>query len=213
MKSRITKALSWAIFPALLVGGFAIAAPDNGGSDSSGTSADDQTFQVAVPAPGAGTATERGVVVAGTEGPGVPPGRPPKAGIAFFGDDGGDVTYSEIHVMRDGAPVVLRDDRGEIASVSSDSITVTENDGNDVTIPVDSDTKVLIPPDKPGEMPADSTVDDLETGQQVMVHREEGQAADFIGVIPDNAERHFLPLPPPPGVAPDAPSGDDNSGD
>lgn len=200
MRNRLIKALSWAVFPALLVGGFALAAQGDDSGQGSGNGPElDQTFELPAPPPGAFTARFHGK----------PPKGAPRGGVVAFAGPGpladGELTYSETHVMRDGEAVVLRDDRGEVASVSSDSITVSENDGSDVTIPVDSDTKVGIPPDKPGEAPADSTVADLQEGQQVMVHREDGQAADFIGVIPDNLDHPFMPLPPPPG----APSGGD----
>jgi hypothetical protein len=201
MKSRLMRALSWAVFPALLVGGFALAAPDNSGNGSSaGSSAGNQDFTLPVPPPAAVQAAKRRGVVGFAAG--VPAGGTTAAGpgplMIMGGPDGGDITYSEIHVLQNGEPVVLRDDRGKIDSVSSDSITITENDDSSVTIPVDSNTKVLIPPTDPGQAPDTSTVDDLKAGQDVTVHRQEGHAADFIGVITDDGGRPFIPLPPPP---------------
>jgi hypothetical protein len=121
----------------------------------------------------------------------------------------GDLTYSEAHVQVKGKGVVFRVDRGKVKSVDSDSITVSENDGNDVTIPTDGDTKVFAGPRR-GQL----KLSDLNDGQTVMVHRQEGKAADFVGIPPKRGDfRHFnrrVPGPggpggPPPGGFPGPP--------
>ena len=112
----------------------------------------------------------------------------------------GNLTYSEAHVQVKGKGVVFRVDRGKVKSVESDSITVTENDGNDVTIPTDDDTKVFAGPRR-GRL----KLSDLKDGQTVMVHRQEGKAADFVGIPPKRGDfrgfrRHGRgPGGPPPG--------------
>ena len=53
-----------------------------------------------------------------------------------------NLTYAEIHYQKNGNEVVKRIDRGTVKSVASDSVTITRNDGQDVTIPVDGSTKV-----------------------------------------------------------------------
>jgi hypothetical protein len=115
----------------------------------------------------------------------------------------GDLTYSEDHVQIKGKGVVFRVDRGKVKSVESDSITVSENDGNDVTIPTDSGTKVFAGPRR-GRL----KLSDLKDGQTVMVHRQEGKAADFVGIPPKRGDfRRFRGRlrgpgaggPPPPG--------------
>lgn len=96
------------------------------------------------------------------------------------GSEHGDLTWGELHMQRDGEDVVVRIDRGEIASVDDESITVAENDGNDVEIPVDEDTEIHAGPFK-GEV----SLDGLEHGDEVIVNREGGGAADAIGVLPE----------------------------
>ena len=72
------------------------------------------------------------------------PGGPPPGGMPFKG-----LTYGELHVQtKSGEDRVIRLDQGKVSAVSADSITVTENDGNEVTIAVDEDTEVM---GKPGE--------------------------------------------------------------
>lgn len=118
----------------------------------------------------------------GAEGDG-PPGMPlPPHPDGPFGIEEGELTWGELHVQRDGEDVVVRIDRGEVASMDSDSITVAESDGNDVEIPIDEDTVVRAGPFSEGSL------DDLEQGDQVMVHREDGGPAEVIGVLP---EMHF----------------------
>ena len=122
-----------------------------------------------------------------------PPGPPPAMGVAMK-----DLTYAELHVRnQDGESEIIRLDQGKVKSITSDSITVVENDGNEVTIPVDAQTKVL---GKPGEK---TTLADLEEGQQVSVSAPEGEPAEVIMVLPKKGELvggfHGGPMPPPPG--------------
>lgn len=98
---------------------------------------------------------------------------PPPPPIAALGDPG-DLTYAEFHVQRDGEAVVIRSDAGEVVSADEHSITVAENDGNEVSIPVDEETLVLA---DPGE---DGSVSDLSPGDQVIVDGPKGEAADSI---------------------------------
>ena len=203
MKAKLMRAISWAIFPALLVGGFAIAAP--GGSSGSGALTADAP--PSLPPPRAGKAGGVGLVMraprAAAASGEVTAAAMPAPPMLIGGD--GELTYSEIHLVRDGKSVVLRDDRGTIDSISSGSITITEADDSSVTIPVDPDTRVIDPPDEPGQAPQPGSVDDLKTGEHVTVQREDGQPASFIGVIRKDGERMFVPLPPP--AAPDMRSG------
>ncbi len=76
-----------------------------------------------------------------------PPGPPMK-----------DVTYAEFHVQHNGQAQVVRIDQGKITAVDDSSITLTENDGSSVTIPLDDSTKVLAGPGR------HSTVADLSVG-------------------------------------------------
>jgi hypothetical protein len=109
------------------------------------------------------------------------------------------LTYAQFHVQRNGQAKVLRLDRGKIASLDSGSITLAENDGSEVTIATDEDTKVLAGPARK------IAVTDLETGQEVLVAGPEGDAAKAI-MLPPKRRRHGLrghrrhgqmpPLPP-----------------
>jgi hypothetical protein len=118
-----------------------------------------------------------------------------------------DLTYAEIHVQRDGEAQVIRTDAGTVASTSEDSITVSENDGNDVTIPIDGDTKFATGPGEEGD------VSDLEEGDRVLVTGPKGEAADIVFVPPTRGElqrafkapgRHGRLVPPPPAGRPGA---------
>ena len=109
------------------------------------------------------------------------------------------LTYVELHVRnQDGESETIRVDQGKVKSTAADSITITENDGNEVTIPVDDETKVL---GKPGR---ETTLDDLAAGQQVTVSAPEGEAAKAIMVMPKKGDMigafHGGPMPPPPGA-------------
>jgi len=119
-----------------------------------------------------------------------PPG-PPPMGIGMKG-----LTYAELHVRtKEGENEVIRIDQGKVKSVDENSITLTENDGNEVTITVDDETDVL---GKPGQ---EMTVDDLETGQQVSVTAPDGKAATTVMVMPKKGELpeglKGGPMPPP----------------
>ncbi|MGN6203187.1 MAG: hypothetical protein ACTHNY_12400 [Solirubrobacterales bacterium] len=123
-----------------------------------------------------------------------PPGPPPMLGIGMKG-----LTYAELHVRnKDGESEVVRIDQGKVKSTSDNSITLTENDGSEVTVAVDDDTDVL---GKPGE---ETTIDDLQEGQQVSVTAPDGEAAKAIMVLPKKGDvvSAFPPgaMPPPGGA-------------
>jgi hypothetical protein len=133
--------------------------------------------------------------------PGPPSGKRMPPPMTLGGPGGRDLTYAQLHVQHNGKAEVVRMDQGEITAGDDSSITLKENDGNEVTIAVDDDTKVLAGPGK-------SSLSDLETGAEVMVCGPEGGAAKTIMVPP---KRGDLPpglpdggkdgqLPPPPGV-------------
>lgn len=117
-----------------------------------------------------------------------------------------NLTYAQFHLQRDGKAEVIRLDRGTVVSTSESSITVKENDGNEVTVAVDGDTKVLAGPGR------DTTVTDLKAGQDVVVSGPEGEAAKAIMVPPKKGQMRRGPqgsqgqgqgqgqgqLPPPP---------------
>jgi hypothetical protein len=123
-----------------------------------------------------------------------PPGGP-------LGKAGKDLTYGELHIQHEGKAEVVRLDNGEVLSTSESSITVKENDGNEVTIAVDDETKVLAGPGKT------ASVTDLKQGQQVLVCGPEGEAAKTIAVPPkrgqmpggQNGAQGQGQMPPPPG--------------
>jgi len=91
---------------------------------------------------------------------------------------GKDLTYAQIHVQHEGEAQVIRLDSGKITAVSDSSITLEENDGNEVTVSVDESTKVLAGPGK------STAVTDLEDGQQVVVCGPEGGTAKTIMLPP-----------------------------
>lgn len=105
-----------------------------------------------------------------------PPGGP------IGGPIGKNLTYAEFHVQRNGESEVIRLDRGKITAVSDSSITLSENDGNEVTIAVDGDTKVLAGPG------GDQKVTDLKTGQKVVVTGPEGGTAKAVMVPPKRGQ-------------------------
>jgi hypothetical protein len=111
----------------------------------------------------------------GSQGPGPQPGGPPPLG---GGPMMKNLTYAEFHVQKDGEAVVIRLDQGKITAVDSDSITLSENDGSEVTIPVDGDIEVK---GKPGE---ETSLDDLEVGQQVSVCGPSGGPAQSVMLAP-----------------------------
>lgn len=121
----------------------------------------------------------------------------------MLGAPGGkDLTYAQLHVQHNGEAEVIRMDQGEVTAVDDSSITLKENDGNEVTIAVDEDTRVLAGPG------SRTDVSDLEIGQEVTVCGPEGKAAKAIMVPPKRGElpqglpggRKGGQLPPPPGV-------------
>jgi len=118
---------------------------------------------------------------------GPPPMGPPMKGL----------TYAEFHVQKNGQAQTIRLDQGKITAVDDSSITLSENDGSEVTIAVDADTEVI---GKPGE---EATLDDLSVGQQVSVCGPEGGTAKSVMVAPAKGELKGAPkggqMPPPPG--------------
>jgi hypothetical protein len=108
----------------------------------------------------------------GQESPAPPPLPPPMENL----------TYAEFHIQHNGNAEVVRTDAGKVLSADQSGITLSENDGNEVTIPVDEDTRVAASPDKEGK------ISDLEQGDQVLVTGPKGEAADFIFVPPDESE-------------------------
>ena len=127
-------------------------------------------------------------------------GGPPPLGVNLKG-----MTYAEVHIQtKSGEAQVIRFDQGKIAAVGESSITVTENDGNEVTIAVDSKTKVV---GKPG---SETTLSDLKVGQMVTVCGPDGGAAKAIMPAPKNGE---MKGGPPAGGPPPAPGGEQGSGE
>ena len=190
MSSRLKIVAGLAAIAVLALGWSAFAADDkNGGGDRDGR----QQGQWEMPAPPPGAEGAPG----GFHGP--PPGGPGGPIGGPLGPEGGEVTNGELNVQRDGEAVTVLVDRGEVAAVDSDSITVSENDGNDVEIPVDEDTEVMAGPFEQ-DTPA---VSDLEEGDQVVVSRDEGGAATKICLLPDG---------PPPGLEQDPEAAPGQSG-
>jgi hypothetical protein len=140
------------------------------------------TLAVAAALVVAGVATAQGGSGDNGGSAGHPKG-PPPMGLPMKG-----LTYAQLHVLnKEGDAETVRIDQGKVKSVGADSITVTENDGSEVTIPVDEDTKVL---GKPG---SETDLGDLEAGQAVSVCANEGEAAKAIMVLPKKGE---VPAPP-----------------
>jgi hypothetical protein len=133
---------------------------------------------------------------AGSQGSGHPAGPPPFGGPMMLGKN---LTYAELHVQTNGKEETIRLDQGKITAVDDSSITLAENDGSSVTIPVDANTKVL---GRPGE---ESTLGDLSAGQQVSVCGPDGGTAKAIMVAPKKGEMKGAPLGGPGGSPPPAP--------
>ena len=93
------------------------------------------------------------------------------------------LTYGEFHVQKNGEAAVVRVDQGKIKSVGSDSITLVENDESEVTIAIDSDTKVV---GKPG---SETSVSDLKAGQKVVVSGPKGGTAKTIALPPKKGQK------------------------
>lgn len=133
-----------------------------------------------------------------------------------------DLTYAELHVQKDGEAQTIRLDQGKITAVDASSITVSENDGSEVTIPVDEDTTVIGKPEVTfssgdggkGAMakPAQSTLDDLKVGQQVTVSAADGGTAESIMVLPKKGDLVGPPMGAPVGPPPGLPSEQRRSG-
>jgi hypothetical protein len=102
-----------------------------------------------------------------------------------------NLTYGELHVQKQGEAAVIRLDNGKVVSTGADSITLRENDGNEVTIPVDDSTRVLAGPGKRG-----ASVADLKEGTQVLVHREQGGKAKAVIVAPPRPGKDRKGHPP-----------------
>jgi hypothetical protein len=104
---------------------------------------------------------------------------PPPLGAGMKG-----LTYGEFHVQdKEGNAQVIRLDEGKITAVDSSSITLEENDGSEVTIALDGDTKVL---GRPGSK---STANDLEAGQTVAVCGPKDGAAKTVMPAPQKGQR------------------------
>jgi hypothetical protein len=97
-----------------------------------------------------------------------------------------NLTYAEFHVMNNGQAEVVRLDAGKVVSASDSSITLGENDGNEVTIPVDNDTQVIAGPTRR------LGVADLKSGGRVSVVHPANGAADAILLAPKLGD---LPVP------------------
>jgi hypothetical protein len=120
------------------------------------------------------------------------------------GPMGKDLTYAQFHVQRNGQGAVVRIDQGKITAVDDSSITLTENDGSSVTVPLDSNTKVMAGPGR------NTSVSDLKVGQKVLVCGPDGGTAKTIVVPPKRGSHRGAPpaagrqggqLPPsPPGM-------------
>jgi len=163
MRSFLRRTIYAAVVPALVVGGIAVAqSSGGGGSDQKSSKRTGHAARWHL------------------RGPGGPPG-----GLGFKRD----LTYAEIHARENGADVVIRLDRGKIKSVDSDSLTITENNGSDVTIPVNDKTRVFNFDKGPN-----AKLSDLGEGQEVTVERKEGEAARSIAVAPKKGQ---LPTRPP----------------
>ncbi|HEY1688944.1 MAG TPA: hypothetical protein VGF95_08785 [Solirubrobacteraceae bacterium] len=94
-----------------------------------------------------------------------------------------ELTYAQLHVEHKGQAQTIRLDQGKVVSVSESSITISENDGSEVTIPVDEDTKVQ---GRPG---AKTELSDLKAGQVVDVCSPEGGTAKTIIVVPKQGKQ------------------------
>ena len=206
MSSRLLTVTGLASVAAIALAWSAFAADDNKGGGNGNGNGNAQTWEMPAP-PGGGEGDQvfrfHGPPpgVEGENGESVPMPPPPggPGGPGALGPDGGELTWGELHVQRDGEAVTLRVDHGEVAAVDSDSILITENDGNDVEIPVDDETEVMAGPFEEGG----TSVEDLEEGDTVHVVREEDGAAERIGVLPDpeEMERRFEEMAPAPGPA------------
>jgi hypothetical protein len=83
------------------------------------------------------------------------------------------MTHADVHLFVKGHDVDLRIDRGVLQAIGSDSVTLHELDGSDVTVPVDSSTRVL-------KMGRPATLSDLRTGDVAFAVREAGKPARLL---------------------------------
>jgi antitoxin component of MazEF toxin-antitoxin module len=173
VQMRVRTVATLGVMAALVVGGVAAAQSGSPGSSSGGGSGEGQSGQ-----------------------PHGMPGGPPPGMMMGPGTKG--LTYGELHVQKDGNSEVIRLDQGKVTAVDSSSITVEENDGSEVTVALDENTKIIAgPPDEK------SPTDDLENGQQVFISGPEGEPADSVMVAPKRGQLpkgapHGGQMPPPP---------------
>lgn len=97
---------------------------------------------------------------------------PPPLGLPMKG-----LTYAEIHVEQGNEAKAIRVDQGKVLSTSESSITLSENDGKEVTIPTGKETQVL---GRPGSK---ESVEDLQ-GKLVLVCGPSGGTAKRIMIEP-----------------------------
>ncbi|MBI4898314.1 MAG: hypothetical protein HY827_08085 [Actinobacteria bacterium] len=149
------------------------------------------TSRIAITALAAVMASAGAAIAAGggnsgnSERGGPPPGHGMMGGPGMQG--GKYLTYAEAHSYRNGKETVTRTDAGKFKSATESEITITERDGNDVTIAISEDTEVLIPDNE------EATVSDLTVGKRVIVTGEKGQAADVVAVAPARGMRPSRP--------------------
>jgi hypothetical protein len=74
------------------------------------------------------------------------------------------LSSAEVHVVYDGQPHTIRIDKGQIQSVSSNSVTLKEEDGSVVQIPIGADTRVFLDRE-------DAALTDLRTGDMAFAVR------------------------------------------
>src|SRR5262245_37817296 len=70
------------------------------------------------------------------EGSGAPSGKRMPPPMMLSAPGGKDLTYAQMHVQHNGKAETIRIDQGEITAVDESSITLKENDGNEVTIAI-----------------------------------------------------------------------------
>lgn len=103
------------------------------------------------------------------------PQGPPPGGLPMKG-----LTYAELHVEKNGEAKVIRVDQGKVLSASESSVTLSENDGSEVTIAVDGETKVI---GKPG---TEASLEELQ-GKVVLVSGPSGGTAKRIVIEPQHS--------------------------
>jgi hypothetical protein len=91
----------------------------------------------------------------------------------FRGARIGRLTHGDIHLYLQGHDVDVHIDRGVLKSVTGDSIVLHELDGSDVTIPVDSSTRVI-------KMRRPASLSSLRTGDVAFAVRRDGGAAKLV---------------------------------